>query len=102
MKSRLSFYVVFGIIVLVASIATYRNLSEYRKQNQIQEKGIRTLGVVQDCNKSGSRYAIAVYFMHNQQRFQAEKKVKQPLAVGDSVPVYFLHDQPEVNGIAVE
>ena len=101
-KSNRNFWIAFVLLVLIAAGATYRNLQEYNSMDKLNVEGKRILLPVDSLVQMGDRQMIFVRLNLDGQQFVVSKKVKSPLHIGDSVPVYFLPQSPEVNGIALD
>lgn len=101
-KSNKSFWVVFALLLTLAAFSTIGNVLEYRKTNRLNSEGRRVLGVVDSIHEKGSKRELFVTFQLNGKDYHLSKKVKSIVSVGDSVPVYYLQDQPTTNAIVVE
>lgn len=101
-KTNRNFWIVFGIILVVAAISTVGNLMDYRRMDRLENQGTRILAPVDSVSPKGSKNEIFVTFRVDGNEFRTTKKVKTKVVVGDSVPVYFLPDEPSTNGIALE
>ena len=101
-KSAKGFWIVFGLCLAFAAISTFGNLFEYKKMDKLNSEGKRIMGIADSVNIKGSKYEIWVNFSVNNKTYVAEKKVKAVVAKGDSVPVYYLPENPETNGIPIE
>ena len=103
MRNRISFYLVFVVIVSLAGAVTYKNLFEYRKQNELHISGIRTWGYIDSCSSLGSgKHRLYLHFSIEGKTYRASKEVRSVVSLGDSLPVYYLARNPNVNGIAFE
>ncbi|MFN8322024.1 MAG: hypothetical protein U0T74_05150 [Chitinophagales bacterium] len=102
-KSSKGFWIVFGLCIVFAAISTLGNLLEYRKMDKLNSEGRRILVPVDSVsNNNSSKHEIFVKFSVNGQEYSATKKIKSTVAVGDSVPVYYLPQNPATNGIPLE
>lgn len=103
MKSRINFYLVFALILSLAGAVIYKNLIEYRKQNELQLKGVRTLGRVESCLPLESgKHVVNVRFHIEGKKYEVSKEVGSVTCQADSLPVYYLPSNPNINGIAAE
>lgn len=101
-KSNGNFWIAFAVLVAIAAGATYRNLKEYNSMDKLNLEGKRVLLPIDSIAKTGDRQTIFVKLSLDGQQMIVSKKVKSPLQVGDSVPVYYLPSSPEVHGIAID
>lgn len=101
-NSGKSFWIVFALLLLIAGVATYKNLSDYQGQDKLNSEGKRVMLPIDSIDAKGSKREIFVQFSVNNKKYLTFKKVKTELVIGDTVPVYYLPESPEVNGIAVE
>ena len=70
--------------------------------DKLNVEGKRVLLPIDSIAKTGDRQTIFVKLSLDGQQMIVSKKVKSPLQVGDSVPVYYLPSSPEVHGIAID
>lgn len=101
-KSNRNFWIIFVIILIIAAISTLGNLMDYRRMDRLENQGTRILAPVDSVAPKGSKNEIFVKFRVDGKEFKATKKVKTKVVAGDSVPVYFMPDEPTTNGIAME
>jgi hypothetical protein len=84
-------------------MVTYRNLLEYRKQNELQISGFRTLGCIDSSTAlSSGNHRVYLHFSIEGKKYHVSKEVKTEVRPGDSLPVYYLRRNPNINGIAFE
>lgn len=101
-KTSKSFWIVFALLIGFAAISTFGNLFEYRRMEKLNTEGKRILLPVDSLIEKGSKREIFVTLRANGNSIVISKKVKTVVAVGDSVAVYYLEENPATNGIAVE
>lgn len=75
---------------------------DYRRMDILETQGKRILAPVDSIAAKGSRSEIFVKFRVDGKEFKSTKKVKTKVAVGDSVRLYYLENDPVTNGIALE
>ena len=101
-KTNKSFWIVFAVLIGFAAISTFGNLFEYRRMEKLNTEGKRILLPVDSLIQKGGKREIFVTLSVDGKQMVISKKVKAEVAVGDSVAVYYLEDNPATNGIAVE
>lgn len=100
--SKVSFWIVFVVLIALAAIATLGNLYEYKRMDKLENEGKRVLLAVDSLTDKGSRKQIFVTLRVSGRAYVISKKVKSKVAVGDSVPVYYLVSAPSTHAIATE
>lgn len=101
-KTNRTFWIAFAVLISLAAIASIGNLLEYNRMRKLNTQGKRVLLPVDSVVQHGNKYELFVTLSVSGQRIVISKKVKSPIATGDSVPVYYLENTPTTNGIAVE
>jgi hypothetical protein len=101
-NSTLRFWPVFVVLVGLAVLASVANLFDFIKMNKIQTEGKRQIFAIDSIYHTGSRDEIFVNFTVAGKVYRAHKKVKNAMAKGDSVAVYYLETEPSSNAIASE
>lgn len=101
-KNNKSFWIAFTALLLLAAIATIGNLMEYRKMDKLETEGKRVMCTVDSIAKKGSKEEIYMHLMVGDKTYIVSKKVKESIAIGDSVAVYYMPDNPSVNGVVAE
>jgi len=101
-KSGKGFWIVFGLCIGFAAISTLGNLFDYRKMDKLNNQGKRILVPVDSISNNSSKHEIFVKFSVDGKEYMATKKIKSTVAVGDSVPLYYLPENPATNGIPLE
>ena len=101
-KTNRNFWIFFVIILIIAAISTIGNLTDYRRMERLENEGKQILAPVDSAAARGSKTEIFVKFRVQGKEYRATKKVKTKVAAGDSVPLYYLENDPLTNGIAVD
>jgi|GEM_PF-7099943 len=101
-KTNRSFWIVFGVLLTFAAISSIGNIFEYRKMDKLNEQGKRVLCAVDSVMVKGSKYEVFVKLRVDGNEYTVTKKIKLAVHVGDSIPVYYMPDNPSVNAIAEE
>ncbi len=101
-KSSQSFWLIFSIIIILVVVGTVGNLREYWKGNKLDTEGKRILCPVDSVVKAGSKNEIFAHFTIGGKTYNASKKIKSIIVAGDTVPVYYLENDPATNGIITE
>lgn len=101
-KTNRNFWIVFSVLLLLAAISTIGNMMDYQKMDRLETQGKRIFAKIDSIAPKSGKQEVFVRFQVNGQEYKATKKVKAKVAVGDSVPVYFLPDDPRTNGVALE
>ena len=101
-KSSKSFWIVFAVIIGFAAFSTIGNLLEYRTVDRIGSEGIRIQAAVTTIVDKGSKQEIVATYIVDGKSYTVSKKVKNKVALNDSVSVYYLADKPAVSAIAAE
>lgn len=101
-KSSKSFWIVFAIIIAFAAVSTFGNLFEYGRMEKLNTEGKRVLLPIDSISPKGSKTEVFVKLNVAGKSYTISKKVKTKAALGDSVAVYYLEENPATNGIAEE
>lgn len=101
-KTNRSFWIVFSIAIGLAAIATIGNLTDYRKMDRLNAEGMRVFCTVDSVHPKGEKTEVFVTLQVGGQAFMVTKKLKGSYQAGDSVPVYYMADDPSTNAIAGE
>jgi hypothetical protein len=101
-KTNRTFWIVFAVLIGLAAIATIGNLLEYNRMEKLHTQGKRVLLPVDSVVRHGNKHELFVTLSVNEKPIVISKKVKSPIVTGDSVPVYYLENNPATNSIAVE
>lgn len=101
-KTSRSFWIVFAIAIALAAIGTIGNLTDYRKMDRLNSEGQRVFCLVDSVHPKGDKTEVFVTLQVGEQHFMVTKKLKGSYQVGDSVPVYYMEEDPSTNAIAGE
>lgn len=101
-KTSRSFWIVFAIAIGLAAIATIGNLTDYRKMDRLNAEGMRVFCLIDSVHPKGEKTEVFVTLHVGEQAYMVTKKLKGTFAMGDSVPVYYMADDPATNAIAGE
>ncbi|MFN8287018.1 MAG: hypothetical protein U0V74_09715 [Chitinophagales bacterium] len=101
-KSSKGFWIVFALLIGVAAVATIGNISEYRKMDRLESEGKRKMCAVDSISVKGTKREIFINLQVEDKQYRIVKKVKDKIAVGDSVAVYYMPEDPNTNGVAAE
>ncbi|HWB61890.1 MAG TPA: hypothetical protein VG603_00160, partial [Chitinophagales bacterium] len=70
--------------------------------NRLNTEGKRIMCVVDSTATNEGREEIFVNFEAGGKTYTISKRVKTNISKGDSVPVYYMEENPSVNGISSE
>jgi hypothetical protein len=101
-KIRFGFWAVFAGIMALVLFSTYTNMSDYKRMEKLNTKGIRVYGVVNKAKEKRNKTTIEVVVNIKGKEYIMSKDVKAAILIGDSVPVYYLDEDPEVREIAFQ
>ncbi|MCW5907760.1 MAG: hypothetical protein KIS94_07880 [Chitinophagales bacterium] len=101
-KTKRAFWTAFTALIGLAAIATIGNLLEYNRMEKLSTKGKRILLPVDSVVQHGNKRELFVTLSVNGEKIVITKKVKSEITTGDSVPVYYLQENPATNSIALE
>lgn len=70
--------------------------------DKLNTQGRRVLCAVDSVVEKGSKHEVFVKLRVGDKEYTVTKKIKLAVQVGDSIPVYYMPDNPSVNAIAEE
>lgn len=101
-RIQYGFWAIFGFILIVVGYATYNNMADYNKRAKLNERGKRVYGVVNAAKEKRNKTTIEVVVNIEGKEYTMKKDVRSAILIGDSVPVYYLQEDPEVREIAFQ
>lgn len=101
-RTKLSFWIAITLFIAVGAIATLWKMYDHSDTDKLKNEGQRILLPVDSVIDNGERKQIFVTLKVAGEMFTVSREVKSEVAVGDSVPVYYMEHAPAKNMIFVK
>ncbi len=101
-RTKLSFWIAITLFIAAGAIAVLWKMYDYNKSDKLKNEGKRILLPVDSLIDIVDGKQIFVTLKVGDKVFALSQEIKNEVAVGDSVTVYYLEENPSENMILIK